>query len=80
MQGAPSGNVARLKALFAGQLRRAWGVTAVREFARHRLARVPLVGATRGTRLAQAFAPVAYAATWDVSPVSTAPPAARLGA
>jgi hypothetical protein len=41
----------------------------------HRLARVPLVGATRGTRIALYFAPVAYAAVWDVSPVPTAPPA-----
>eukprot|EP00962_Isochrysis_galbana_P047123 scaffold19168_cov107-Isochrysis_galbana.AAC.9 len=26
--------------------------------ARHRLARIPLIGATRGTRLAQVFAPL----------------------
>eukprot|EP00962_Isochrysis_galbana_P029709 scaffold9552_cov113-Isochrysis_galbana.AAC.6 len=57
--GAPSGALSRLTALFAAQLRRAWGVTAVREMARHRLARIPLIGATRGTRLAQVFAPLA---------------------
>eukprot|EP00962_Isochrysis_galbana_P021992 scaffold6516_cov126-Isochrysis_galbana.AAC.4 len=56
-RGAPSGALSRLTALFAfaAQLRRAWGVTAVREMARHRLARIPLIGATRGTRLAQVF-------------------------
>eukprot|EP00966_Prymnesium_polylepis_P050822 1176819-Prymnesium_polylepis.1 len=72
--GAPSGALSRLTALFAAQLRRAWGVTAVREMARHRLARIPLIGATRGTRLAQVFAPLAYAAAWDITPTPHAPP------
>jgi hypothetical protein len=60
--GAPSGTLARLTALFMSQLRRAWGVNTVREMARHRLVRIPLIGAPRGTRLAQASAPVASAA------------------
>eukprot|EP00962_Isochrysis_galbana_P045319 scaffold17804_cov126-Isochrysis_galbana.AAC.3 len=46
----------------------------VREMARHRLARIPLIGATRGTRLAQVFAPLAYAAAWDITPTPHAPP------
>eukprot|EP00962_Isochrysis_galbana_P009695 scaffold2702_cov116-Isochrysis_galbana.AAC.12 len=80
--GAPSGTLSRLTALFAAQLRRAWGVTAVREMARHRLARIPLIGATRGTRLAQVFAPLAYAAASHpphTLPRAWMPPRLRLG-
>jgi hypothetical protein len=50
-----------LVALFASQLRRAWGVAVVREMARHRLVRLPRIGAPRGTRLSQALAQVAHA-------------------
>ena len=39
---------------FVQQLRRSWGLTAVRAFARHRLSRVHFVGAERRPRAAQA--------------------------
>jgi hypothetical protein len=75
-RGAPSGDAPRLAALFASQLRHSWGVTVVREMARHRLIRLPLIGAPRGTRLSQALAPAAYATAtaWDVRPEPLGPP------
>jgi hypothetical protein len=75
-RGAPSVDAPRLAALFASQLRRAWGVTVVREMARHCLIRVPFIGAPRGTRLSQALAPVAYATAtaWDVHLEPLGPP------
>jgi hypothetical protein len=53
-QGTHTGITPRLAALFASQLRRAWGVAVVREMARQRLVRLPLIGDPRGTRLSQA--------------------------
>jgi hypothetical protein len=54
------------------------GVSVIREMARHRLIRLPLIGAPRGTRLrsSQALAPTAYATAtaWDVRPVPLRPP------
>jgi hypothetical protein len=73
-QGAPSGDAPRLAALFASQLRRAWGLSVVREMARHRLIRLPLIGAPCGTRLSQAVAPVTYATQLDVRPEPLGPP------
>jgi hypothetical protein len=69
--GAPSGTIPipRLTALFASQLRRAKGVTVVREMARHRIIRLPHIGALRGTRMNQWIARSANAASWDVRPV-----------
>eukprot|EP00962_Isochrysis_galbana_P018403 scaffold5311_cov120-Isochrysis_galbana.AAC.12 len=68
----------KLKALYAANLRRACGVTFTREMARHRLARVTLIAAALGTRLAQAFAPNPHprAAGWDVG-TSRPPPSCR---
>jgi hypothetical protein len=47
----------RPTALFQSQLqlRRAWGVNTVREMARHRLARIPLIQFPRGTLLARVW-------------------------
>jgi hypothetical protein len=73
-QGAHPGAAPRLAALFSSQLRRAWGVAVVREMARHRLVRLPFIGAPRGTRLSQALTHVAYATTWDVRPEPLGPP------
>jgi hypothetical protein len=75
-RGAPSGDAPRLAALFASQLRRAWGVTVVRVTARHRLIRLSLIGAPRGTRLSQALAPASYATAtaWDVRLEPLGPP------
>jgi len=58
-------------------IRRAWGVTFTREMARHRLARVPLIAAALGTRLAQAFAPNPRAAGWDIEAAPVGPPGLR---
>jgi hypothetical protein len=44
-RGTDTGAAPRLAALFASQLRRAWGVAVVREMACHRLVRLPLIGA-----------------------------------
>ena len=49
-------NPGEAKGFYASKLRSAWGLTAARAFARHRLSRVPFVGYTRETlpaRLAQ---------------------------
>jgi hypothetical protein len=72
--GAPSGTIPRLTALFESQLRRAWGVTVVRDMARHRLIRLPHIGVPRGTRMTPSVALSAYAASWDVRPVPIGSP------
>ncbi len=41
---------AEARGYFTTTMRRAWGVTAVRAMARHRLRRVPFVGGQRGAR------------------------------
>jgi hypothetical protein len=48
-------------------------MTVVREMARHRLIRLPHIGAPRGTRMTQSVARTAYAASWDVRPVPHGP-------
>eukprot|EP00962_Isochrysis_galbana_P025211 scaffold7740_cov112-Isochrysis_galbana.AAC.10 len=75
--GIAAGRHARLKALYTSNLRRAWGVTIVREMARHRLARIPLIAAALGTRLSQTFAPASRAAGWDVEAAPVGPPGLR---
>ena len=47
-------SVAEARGYFVQQLRRSWGLTAVRAFARHRLRRVQFVGAERRPRAVQA--------------------------
>ena len=49
--------------------RRRWGLLAAREFARHRIRRVPYVGAPRGTRSVQAYGPLGAD---DVAPLRDA--------
>ena len=46
-------SVAEARSYYVQSLRRAWGVTAVREFARHRIRRVCFVGGPRRARAAQ---------------------------
>ena len=47
-------SVGEARGYFVQQLRRSWGLTAVRAFARHRLRRVQFVGAERRARAVQA--------------------------
>ena len=47
-------SVAEARGYFVQQLRRSWGLTAVRAFARHRLRRVHFVGGERRPRAVQA--------------------------